>query len=344
MMKRSGMMTLRGSGQASAILWDSNYGSRRSHSQRFNILLRFCSYCGRTSDQLLQIREITAEKWLMRWIENFRGAKSTKLNYISIVRSFFAYHGRSIPRPPRPWIRRLKSDRPIIVGRLARKSFASMLEHCHADTRTRSILLVQLQSLSKPRELCTIGNAMGPQLARKLRRGAKTVRLYFLRHGNHRLGFHEWNSFIGTQACDALRDWFAVRGWPNTGDPYIWPSRRPRRSGKQGPLTARSVTQLFSRLTARTNLRRRRKGISGSWVRYGVSAKEVRHLAITLAYQATFKTKPGRSVHPEIIRYFAGYSIDEILLRRHIRKPDIRFLGRQYRLIEPYLSPSKWSP
>jgi hypothetical protein len=344
MIRRSGMMTLRGSGQASAILWDSNYGSRLRHSQRFNLLLRFCSYCGRTSDQLLQMREITAEKWLMRWIENFRGAKSTKLNYISIVRSFFAYHGRSIPRPPRPWIRGLKSDRPIVVGRLARKNFANMLEHCRADPRTRSMLLVQLQSLSRPRELCTIGNAMGPQLARKLRRGAKTVRLYFLRHGSYRLGFHDWTSFIGTGACDALRDWFAVRGWPNRGNPYVWPSRRSRRSGKQGPLTARSVTQLFSRLSALVKLRRKKRGTSGSWVRYGVSAKEVRHLAMALAYQATFMTKPGRSVYPEIIRYFAGYSIDEMLVRRHMTRPDIRFLRRQYRLIEPYLSPSKWSP
>lgn len=334
------MKKLKGGGSASAILWADNRSDRREIRLRNLLtLLDFCRFCRRTPDQLLHMRDHTAAYWLKKWIGDFKGARSTKLSYLSTVRSFFSFYEQRIPIQ-RTWIHDLKGDRPTVEGRLTPKRFAKLLEHCRDDPRTRSLLLVQFQSFSAPREVCTIGNAMGFKLARELRKGADLVRLYFLRHGRRyrRRFYKEWNSYIGKEACDALREWFDVRGWPNPNNPFIWPSRRPHRDSTQRPLTERSVTRLYSRLTARVGLRRRKRGSRGSWVRYGVSAKEVRNLAMALAYQATFKTKRRRRVYAEIVRYFAGYVIDEIPYRRYMMLRDMRFLEKQYRLIEPYLS------
>jgi hypothetical protein len=186
------------------------------------------------------------------------------------------------------------------------------------------MLLVQFQSFSGLRELLMVGNSMGLKIGSEIQKGANLVPLNFPYRGR---GRHSWISFIGKDACDALREWFTVRGWPNSNNPYLWPIRR--RGGKPRPLTERAVSNTYSRLAIQLGLRPRRASGKGSWVRYHASPKEVRHLAVACARLS--------GVESIIVHALAGHKVD--WEARHWRQPDVKLLEPFYRKMEPYLSP-----
>jgi integrase len=289
------------------------------------VLERFCEFSGKSPARLLAVARtprgrLEILELLERWIESLKGARSTKLNYISTVRGYFAFHGRPLPKSFPVWTRKLRSDRPVAYKFLDKDAFKRMLEACRNDPRTKSMLLVQFQSFSTLRSLLVIGNTMGLKIANELRKGASLVPLHFPYRGRSR--YEARVSFIGKDACDSLRDWFSVRGWPDPDNPYIW----VRHGGKRGQLTTRDVSNAYSRLAIGLGLRPR-KG-AGSWVRYGVGSTQVRNLAVACAML-------GGADHM-IVHALAGHKMDWEAL--HGWPPDEKSLEQSYRRIEPYLS------
>jgi len=292
------------------------------------VLERFCEFSGKSPARLLAVARtprgrLEILELLEWWIESLKGARSTKLNYISTVRGYFAFHGRPLPKSFPVWTRRLRSDRPVAYKFLHKDAFKRMIEACRNDPRTKSMLLVQFQSFSTLRSLVAIGNSMGLKIAGELRRGANLVPLHF-----KYLGRTGWISYIGKDACDSLRAWFSTRGWPDSGNPYIWPIRSRGHGGKPRPLTERAVSNAYSKLAVGLGLRPRKGAGRGSWIRYGVGSTQVRNLAVACAML-------GGTDHM-IVHALAGHKIDWEAL--HGWPPDEKSLEQAYRKIEPYLS------
>jgi hypothetical protein len=279
---------------------------------------------------------------LKKWIGSMEARKGTKVNYASTIRSFFDYHHRPLP-VDKTWIRNLKSDRGKVQGKVNIDVLNTILEACRGDPRKRSMFLVQLMTFSGPRETCIIGNTMGPLIADELKKGSNLIEIYFDKGRKH--SDKTWYSYIGKDACDALREWFKVRGYPTKDDPYIWPGER---YGKKGtPITTGALGQVFARLAGRLGYRPkfiRRNGrpippIGGSHSRYGVSIKELRDLSLSLSQQAVGKENElGEAFQKESAEYFAGHTVDALGYRK-IHELDPKYRMRQYQLVEPYLSP-----
>jgi len=217
-----------------------------------------------------------------------------------------------------------RSSRPRVDRFLDKPTFKEMLDACDAcgDKRTKSMLLVQFQSFAGLRELLIIGNSMGLKIGGELRKGANLVPLHFeFRRGGRN---ENWTSFIGTDASEALRDWFATRGWSSPNNPYIWPVRQ---NGKARELTARDVSSAYSRLVIGFGVRPRRS--TGAGVRYGVSSAQVRKLAVACALS-------GAGADHMIVYALAGYKVN--WQTSHLRRPDEKLLEQSYRSIEPHIS------
>jgi hypothetical protein len=93
------MKLLKGSGQGPAIVWvDRMWSDRGERMRKLRVLARFSRFCHRSPAELLRMSDRTAMKWLERWIDSLKAARSTKLNYISTVRGYFAFHRRPLPK------------------------------------------------------------------------------------------------------------------------------------------------------------------------------------------------------------------------------------------------------
>jgi len=265
-----------------------------------------------------------------------KGRRATKLTYISIIRSFFEHHGEHVTID-KQWIRhKLKSDRAKVEGKVSPEVFDAIIKSVQGDPRKMSMFLVQLQSFSGPRELCIIGNEMGVKVGEAVKNGANLVELHFEEGRKH--SENPWHSFIGREACDALRKWFGVRGYPTKESPYIWPSQK---AGKEDmPLTESGVRQVFARVTGRLGYRPKVGTSEGAgYTRYGYSIKEIRDLAFSLAQRALGKTNDdGEHFLDSSIEYFGGHTVDPMEYKK-IHRLDPDFRKRQYAIVEPYLSP-----
>jgi hypothetical protein len=273
---------------------------------------------------------------LKEWIMTMKGRRATKLTYISIIRSFFEHHGEHVTID-KQWIRhKLKSDRAKVEGKVSPEVFDAIIKSVQGDPRKMSMFLVQLQSFSGPRELCIIGNEMGVKVGEAVKNGANLVELHFEEGRKH--SENPWHSFIGREACDALRKWFGVRGYPTKESPYIWPSQK---AGKEDmPLTESGVRQVFARVTGRLGYRPKVGTSEGAgYTRYGYSIKEIRDLAFSLAQRALGKTNDdGEHFLDSSIEYFGGHTVDPMEYKK-IHRLDPDFRKRQYAIVEPYLSP-----
>jgi hypothetical protein len=327
--------------------------SRKLPKDALRTLGFFCRHCGLTPTQLLELQtkarksddpdaEFAVLDLLKKCIGSIEGRKGTKVNYISTVRSFFDFHHRPLPED-KTWIRNIKSDRGRVEGKVNMDVLTTFLDACRGDPRKRSMFLVQLQSFSGPRELCIIGNEMGPYVAGELKKGANVIDLYFDK--GRKQSDKGWHTYIGKDACDALREWFAVRGYPTKEDPLIWPGKRYGMKGS--PLTTGAVGQVFARLAGRLGYRPkfiRRNGrpippIGGSHSRYGVSVKELRDLSLSLSQRAVGKENElGEAFQKDSAEYFAGHTIDALGYRK-LHQIDAEYRRRQYELVEPYVSP-----
>ena len=313
----------------------------------------FVRHCGKTPTELLEIQtnarksddpdaEYVVLDMVKKWIGSIEGRKGTKQNYISTVRSFFDFHHRPLPED-KTWVRGIKSDRGRVEGRINPRTLEIIMGACQGDPRKLSMFLVQLQSFSGPRELCIIGNTMGPHIAEDIRKASTLIDLYFDK--GRKQSDKGWHTYIGKEACDALRKWFEVRGYPTRENPYIWPSIRYGRQGE--PLTPGAVAQVFARLTGRLGLRPkfiRRNGrpipqTGFSHTRYGVSIKELRDLSLSLSQRAVGKENElGERFQEDSAEYFAGHTIDELGYRK-LHQLDPEYRKRQYIMVEPLLSP-----
>lgn len=331
--------------------------SRVYSQQTLNMLHLFVKHCGKSPEELLNLQsearksddpdaEYVVLNMVKGWISTIKGRKQTKLNYISTVRSFFEYHHRPLP-PDKNWIRGLRSDRGKVEGHVSPDVFQTIIHACRGDPRKLSMLLVQLQSFSGPRELCIIGNTMGPHIAEGLKKGPNLVGLYFDQGRKH--SDKPWHTYIGKDSCDALREWFKIRGYPTQADPIIWPSENSDPNKKGDPLTTSAVRQIFARITARLGYRPKLRTSNSvkkkpgehlpTHVRYGVSIKELRDLSLSLSQQAVGKeNESGERFQESSAEYFSGHTIDELGYRK-IHDLDPEYRKRQYLIVEPYLSP-----
>jgi len=255
-------------------------------------------------------------KMLEKWIDGQNLAARNRLIYDAVVRDFFNYNSAPLPLNP-AWALTYSA-----VNRFNPVKFRRMLDECQKDPRARSMLLVQLQGFVGVRELCLVGNTMGLKIANELKQGANIVRLDFSHR--RRRSTNPWYTFIGREACDGLRDWFTVRGWPDTKNPYVWPGRRRQKPpSSPAPLTVNEVSRNFSRLARRLRLQ--------------ATARMVRNLGLSIAMRASLRLPRSRRVPQAVISFFAGHRVQ---LPSSMSPLKVKSLEAQYRLLEPYLSPS----
>jgi len=329
------------------ILWaNTRKGKTQTHSR--TTLHLFCRHAGKAPVELLKLQEqaMTSNDldaryvvWdlVKAWISDFEGLKSTKLNYISTVKRFFAYWHRPLPDDD-TWIRGLKSDRETPEAQLTPETFTTFLAACHGDLRMTSMMLVMLQSFSGPRELCIIGNTMGLKIADELKKGSNLIELYFSQGRKH--SANPWYTFIGKDACESLREWFKERGWPTEGNPWIWPAQPSYHNPKGGgPLTTSGATQTFSRKAASLKFRPP-VGTGERYDRYGISLGQIRDLAASLAQRVEGKQNDLSEIYTEATtNYFQGHTLDKLKYRK-LHKLDPQYRKRMYQMAEPVLSPT----
>jgi len=272
---------------------------------------------------------------LRKWLNGMELRRTTKRQYANCVRSLMSYHNRPLPKPHSYWTKKLTDDREQARVRITPDILPKLAAVLGTDLRREGMFLVQLQSFSGPRELCVVGNKMGVEVGQAVRNGANLVELNFTKP--RKMGEHTWRSFIGKDACDSLRRWFQIRGYPTASDLYIWPSLGGHFGKKGEPLTTKAVGQMFERVAMNLGLRPKERG--KQWQRYGASVKELRDLSLSLAQRAEGRTT-GTS-DPFSYRsaeYFAGHEIDELHYRK-LHGMDIEYRQTQYRIVEPYVSP-----
>ena len=328
--------------------WSEKYRTKESRRQARRVLLTFVKFAKTTPLELLKMQtnantsKDPDERYIVldlakKWIDTYKGRRASKVGYLSTVRGFFAYYRRPLPPTDKDWLRSLASDTPAVEGKLTPDRLQTLVGSVSGDARKRSIFLVQLQSFSGPRELCIIGNTMGPYIAEELRKGRNLIELYFEKGRKHR--DNPWYSYIGKDACDSLRKWFETRGNPTKEDPLIWPSLT-----NGGELTPVALQRMFTRMTSRLAFRPKVGTNHSLSSRYGVSVKELRDLAFSLAQQAVGKTNErGETFLESSIEYFGGHTVDPMNYRK-IHKLDPDFRRRQYQIAEPYISPISGPP
>jgi hypothetical protein len=122
---------------------------------------------------------------------------------------------------------------------------------------------------------------MGLKIANELKQGANIVRLDFSHQRRGSIGL--WYRFIGKEACDGIRDWFAVRGLPDAKNPYVWLGRRRQKPpSSPAPLTVNEVSRSFSQLARR--------------LKFQATARMVRNLGLSIALQASLTLPRGSRV------------------------------------------------
>jgi hypothetical protein len=322
--------------------WASN---RKNPKDAVRIVHVFCKFSGKTPTELLELqtKALTSTDiderdaaliLLEKFIESVKGRRSTKLLLLSNMRSFFEFHRRPLPPTRRTWLKSLKSDFPKVEGHISPDELQTIVRALSGDPRRLSMFLVQLQSFSGPRELRIIDNTMGVYIGEQIKNGANLIDLHFTEGRKH--SDKAWHTYIGKEACGALRKWFAIHGYPTIESPYIWPSQKPQTLG-QG-LTESAARQAFDRLVARLGMRPK-IGSGKKTDRYGKSVKELRDLALSFSQQAVGKENElDERFQESSAEYFAGHTVDELGYRKlHDLDPDYR--KRQYLIVEPYLSP-----
>jgi hypothetical protein len=272
---------------------------------------------------------------LLDWVNSLELRRSTKKHMITVVRSFFSYYRRPLPSPERVRLQKLTDDHDEVIGKLDPDTFDNLIHSVHGDPRTESMILTQLQSFSGPGELVYISNKLGLQVAQDLRRGVSLVELHFPR--GRKTNPRGWFTYIGADACDSLRAYFKIRGWPSEENPIIWPSRGGRYGKSKDPLTRKAAALVFERLAITLGLRPKPNGVITS--RYGYSIKEIRDLALSLSQRAVGeKNSRGEPYTGESSEYFCGHNVDPLAYRR-IHELDPEYRRRQYKIVEAFLSP-----
>jgi len=272
---------------------------------------------------------------LLNWVNSLELRRSTKKHMITVVRSFFTYYRRPLPSPERVRLQKLTDDHDEVIGKLDPDTFDNLIHAVHGDPRTESMILTQLQSFSGPGELVYISNKLGLHIAQELRRGVNLVELHFPR--GRKTNPRGWFTYIGADACDSLRAYFKIRGWPNEENPIIWPSRGGRYGKSKDPLTRKAAALVLERLAIGLGLRPKPNGVLTS--RYGYSIKEIRDLALSLSQRAVGeKNSRGEPYTGESSEYFCGHNVDPLAYRR-LHELDPEYRRRQYKIVEPFLSP-----
>jgi len=309
-------------------------------------LERFLKHVGKSPRQVLEEQakasrsEDPDEKYrltdaLLDWVNGLELRRSTKKHMITVVRSFFTYYRRPLPSPEWSRLQKLTDDHDEVIGKLDPDTFDTIIRSVHGDPRTESMLLVQLQSFSGPGELVYISNKLGPQVSQEVHRGSSLVELHFPR--GRKTNPRGWFTYIGADACDSLRAWFKIRGWPSEQDPVIWPSRGGRYGTRKDPLTRKAAALVLERIAIGMGLRPKPNGILAS--RYGVSIKEIRDLALSLSQRAVGeKNSRGEPYTGESSEYFCGHNVDPLAYRR-LHELDPEYRRRQYKIVEAFLSP-----
>jgi len=272
---------------------------------------------------------------LLDWVNGLELRRSTKKHMITVVRSFFSYYRRPLPSPERVRLQKLTDDHDEVIGKLDPDTFDNLIHAVHGDPRTESMILVQLQSFSGPGELVYISNKLGLHVAQELRRGVSLVELHFPR--GRKTNPRGWFTYIGADACDSLRAYFKIRGWPSEENPIIWPSRGGRYGKSKDPLTRKAAALVLERLAIGLGLRPKPNGVITS--RYGYSIKEIRDLALSLSQRAVGeKNNRGEPYTGESSEYFCGHNVDPLAYRR-LHELDPEYRRRQYKIVEAFLSP-----
>lgn len=326
------------------IEWSEKYQTPTSRNQAKRALLRFCDFCHKSPTELLELQtkakasknpddEYLILDLLQKWIESLEGRRASKIGRLSTVRQFFECHRRPLPPNSKSWLRGIKSDVPAVEGKLSVDKFRAVAVSLGGDPRKLSMFMVQLQSFSGPRELCLIGNDMGVSIGEQIKNGANLVDVYFPFGRKH--SDKSWYSYIGKDACEALRKWFAIRGYPTKENPLIWPCKE---KDDFGPLREANLAGLFQDVMIRLGFRGKLGAVKGKAIRYGVSVKELRDLAASIAQTCVGRTNEQNEVFLESsIEYFMGHSVDEMHYRKmHELSPEFR--KRQYLMTEPYLN------
>jgi len=310
------------------------------HAKR--IILRFCRSCSKSPEELLEMQRKAAssrdEKKRLQvldlvesYVRSLVGLKSSKKTILSWIRSFFAYHRRSLPED-KLFLRSLKSDRERVSGRLTPEILRNMLISLSGDPRKRSMILTQLQSFSGVRELMLINKHYGHYIGEQIKKGVHPIELEM--KWGRKQNEKPWRTYLGKDAIEALKEYFEKdRGYPKLGEP-VWYGENP--SFKDQVLGDAGYSQIFARLLARLGYRppvgTRTYKVGSMTVRYGLGPHEVRDVAISLSQKAV-----SQGFNPESADYFAGHTVDPLGYRK-LHDIDPEYRSQQYLIVEPFLN------
>jgi hypothetical protein len=203
--------------------------------------------------------------------------------------------------------------------------------HVKQDYAMNSMVWTQFQSFSGPGEICYINTHCTRQVTDQLKAGKHPIRVDMLktRKGNDK----PWFTYIGTDAENALREYFdKERGWPTPEDP-IWLDK------DGGTMTSKSYAYKFLSLSRQVKIVP--KAQKGRGIRYGKSPHELRDLARSLVHEAHSEQHEieGKKLlfDGACAEFWMGHDIDP-LKYNEFWKHNPEGVRRQYLIAEKYLN------
>ena len=269
-----------------------------------------------------------------------KGQRNSKRTEFSVINSFFTNSYRQLPKIPYLG-KSLKSDRPLVSGKIMAETLRIILTALRNDPRRASMILVQFSGFMGVKELMLVNENYGYEIGEKLKKGTAPIEIEMKWHRKE--NEDPYHTFISKTACAALREYFeGPRGYPKPQEP-VWYAERcvkgqEKKNRKREPLTALGYRQMWMRLTAKLGFRPSYYGRKSApnapretWRRYGTGPHELRDLGISLSQRAIAK-----DFNPESAEYFAGHMVDALGYRK-LHSMEAEYRLEQYQIVEPYL-------
>ena len=141
------------------------------------------------------------------WVDaNQHLSVNSKLQRVRTVRGFFLANRVPLPKDKH----RFHSEKRPVVCDLSVEDLRKILASC--DVKHRAAYLVQFQSGSGIGELSYINTHLADHVWDEVRKGNRLIRLDMPGRKQNR-GLRSYYTFIGSDAVDALKDYFHSQGW-----------------------------------------------------------------------------------------------------------------------------------
>lgn len=194
-------------------------------------------------------------------------ARRSLIQAYTAVRSFFAYNRAQLPTDK---VFKIKGKRPPAPSNLTIPTIARIINA--ADLRDKSLLLCKWMSLLDTAGICYMNQNLGGYISNEIKADHCPI-LIEIPGRKGELNEANYFTFMGSDAIQSLKEYFAERGYPKEGEP-IWLDK----FGKA--LSYAMVGDDYRNLLRRLRIIPK-KGSGNVWARYGYGIHEFRDCART---------------------------------------------------------------